>query len=106
MSVPVGVGMCAALLIGGTAVLAVSGAVQAQAALQAAADSAVLAAADSLAGFIPENEPCAVANAVAASNGAEIQACELDEEALEAVVTVKKQHRFGILTAKARAGVP
>ncbi|WP_106816833.1 Rv3654c family TadE-like protein [Microbacterium timonense] len=71
--------------------------------LASAADGAALAAADAASGAVP-GVPCDRAAEIAASFGAIIEVCDLDE--LVCTVTVSVQ--FGPLTARAsaRAGPP
>ena len=71
--------------------------------LASAADAGALAAADAASGAVP-GIPCARAEEVAATFGAAVEACDLDE--LVATITVSL--RVGPMTARAsaRAGPP
>lgn len=71
--------------------------------LAGAADAAALAAADAVSGAVG-GDPCVRAAQVAAANGAEVAACELDG----LIATVRVTGAFGRLHAEAtaRAGPP
>lgn len=96
MIVLVAVSLCAAVLAGGTAVIA-------HARAAATADSAALAAASALAGFAVV-EPCEAAAEVAAANGATLATCEIDGTAV--TVGCQVQATGLRITAVSRAGQP
>jgi len=68
-----------------------------------AADAAALAAADVLLGAAP-GDPCSVARAVAASNDAELEGCEID--GYLATVTARSTFAGIRITALSAAGPP
>ncbi|MGW9632081.1 Rv3654c family TadE-like protein [Agromyces sp. NPDC055520] len=69
-----------------------------------AADAAALAAADAISGAVP-GEPCRLAGAIAARNGARLEACEGDGAEASVIVAVEAVPGFAV-TAAARAGPP
>ena len=97
------VGLAVGLAGLAAACLPVCGALATRQAVAGAADAAALAAADVAVGIHP-GLPCAQADQVAAANGAELLACELD--GLVATVTVSRGILGIPVTARATAGPP
>lgn len=70
-----------------------------------AADAAALAAADVTSGAVASaDDPCALADRVAAASGAELVSCEAD--ATTATVEVRSAYSGLVAVARARAGPP
>ncbi len=91
----------AALLLGGSALAAVE-TLSCKTQAAAAADNAALAAADALMGFRDE-DPCELANTVAAANSVRLVECESSETAVRVVCVADS--KIGVqLLGSARAG--
>ncbi|WP_157009228.1 Rv3654c family TadE-like protein [Agromyces laixinhei] len=95
------IGAMAALAVALTALLGVF--VVSQRASNAA-DAAALAAADAISGAVA-GVPCALADSVAARNGARLSACEGDGAAASVIVVIDTVAGFAV-SASARAGPP
>lgn len=103
MSVPVSVGVVAAVLALGVPVI--TAAVRAEAGHRAlgTADAAALAAADASIGFL-DGEPCAAAEQVARAADARLSECETDRDGFEVRVVIETAAPFGSVVGRARAG--
>lgn len=103
MSVPVSVGVIAAVLLLGAPVI--TAAVRAEAGHRAAgtADAAALAAADAGVGLL-DGDPCAAAEQVTRAAGARLAACDIDRTRFEVRVAVEAVAPLGEVSARARAG--
>jgi secretion/DNA translocation related TadE-like protein len=97
------VGLAAGLAGLAAACLPIYGALATRQAVAGAADAAALAAADVAVGIHP-GFPCEAAGRVAAANGAQLVACELD--GLVASVSVGRSILGIAVTASATAGPP